>query len=56
LRLNLGTSWQRQKFIRLLSIRDRLKVAAVRARCDDHVKPKTPRFLDVEHVSPILDV
>src|SRR5467141_1485807 len=28
----------------------------MRARCDDHVKPKTPKFLDVEHVSPVLDV
>jgi len=28
----------------------------VRARCDDHVKPKPSSFLDVEHVSPVLDV
>ena len=32
------------------------KVVAVRARCDDHVKPKPSSFLDVAHVSPVLDV
>ena len=55
LRFNLRTGRQRQKVVRLLSISDRLKVVAMRARCEDHVKPKTPRFLDVEHVSPVLD-
>jgi hypothetical protein len=42
--LNPRTGRQRQKFVRLFSISDRLKVVAVRARCDDHVKPKTPGF------------
>ena len=55
LRLNLRTGRQRQKLVRLLSISDRLKVVATRARCDDHFKPKTSRFLDVEHMSPVLD-
>jgi hypothetical protein len=50
------TGRQRQKVVRLLSISDRLKVVAMRARCDDHLKPKIPGFLDVQHVSPVLDV
>ena len=54
--LHLGTQRQRQQFVRPLSISDRLKVVAVRARCDDHVKPKPSSFLDVAHVSPVLDV
>ena len=54
--LNLGTGRQRQKFFRLLSISDGFKVIAVCTGCDDHVKPMPPRFLDVEHVSPVLDV
>src|SRR6267378_569440 len=51
-----STGRQRQKFIRLLSISDRFKVVAVCTGCDDHLKPMPPRFLDVEHVSSILDV
>jgi len=56
LRRNLGTGRQRQKFVRLFSISDRFKIVAVCTGCDDHVKPMPPRFLDVEHLSPILDV
>ena len=55
LRLNLRTGRQGQKLVRLLSITDRLKVVAIRARCDDHVNPMAPRFLDVERVGPVLD-
>ena len=61
LRLNLGTGRQRQKFIRLLSIRYRFEVlveglAAVNAQCDDYVYPVTRWSLNVQHVSSILDV
>src|SRR6267378_4522778 len=60
-RLNLGTGWQRQKFIRLLSIRYRFAVlveglAAANAYCDDYVYPVTRWSLHVEHISSILDV
>jgi len=45
--LNLGTGRQRQKFIRLLSIRHRFEVltevlAAVDTHCDDYVYPGDP--------------
>ena len=61
MRLNLGTGWQRQKFIRLLSIRYRFEMlveglAAANAHCDDYVYPVTRWSLNVEHVSSILDV
>jgi hypothetical protein len=53
--LNLRTGRQIQKFVRLLSISPRFKVAAVSTGCDDHIKLLPPWFLNVEHVSPILD-
>jgi len=60
LHLNLGTGWQRQKFIGLLSIRDRFEVlveglVAANAHGGDYVYPVTNWSLNVEHVSSILD-
>ena len=58
-RANLRTGRQRQKIVRLLSIRHRFEVLveglAVSTDRDDYVYPVTRWSLDVEHVSSIFD-
>jgi hypothetical protein len=50
------TGWQIQKFVRLLSIRDRFEVlVGMNIHCHDDVKSLTSSF-NVEPRSPILDL
>jgi hypothetical protein len=51
------TAWQIQKFVRLLSVRDRFEVfVGVQIHADDYVKSSASSALHVEKRYPILDL
>lgn len=53
---DVRTGWQIQKFVRLVSIRDRFEVlVGMNVHSENNVKPFASSF-DVEHGNPILDL
>ena len=53
---DMRTCREKQKFVRLVSIRDRFEVlVGVYIHCDDYVVSLTSKSLYVKRASPILD-